>query len=165
MEKNSTLRSPRTLLALLVAAAIIVATFLVVLRQLGGAGRGSVEDVGELYPGIPQDGTTLGERDAPVTLYLYEDFQCPFCGQFSREMFPKLVDDYIRDGKVRVVSETMAFLGLTPSLRRGRRSPQASRTVTGPTTPCSSSTRERRTAATSWTISCGASPRRPRDST
>jgi protein-disulfide isomerase len=110
LEKNSTLPSPRTLLALLVAVAIVVAALLVVLSQLGGGG-GSGEDVGELYADIPQDGTTLGEENAPVTLYLYEDFQCPFCGQFDREMFPDLIDDYVRDGKVRVVSETMAFLG------------------------------------------------------
>ena len=110
MEKNSTLRSPRTLLALLVAVAIVVAALLVVLSQLGGGG-GSVDDAGEFYSGIPQDGTTLGEKDAPVTVYLYEDFQCPFCGKFSREMFPDLVDDYVRDGDVKLVSETMAFLG------------------------------------------------------
>ena len=110
MEKNSTLRSPRTLLALLVAVAIVVAALLVVLSQLGGGG-GSVDDAGEFYSGIPQDGTTLGEKDAPVTVYLYEDFQCPFCGKFSREMFPDLVNDYVRDGDVKLISETMAFLG------------------------------------------------------
>lgn len=99
------------LLVSLVAVAIFVAAFLVVLSQLGGPGSGSAEDVGGFYSGIPQNGTTLGEKNAPVTLYLYEDFQCPYCGRFSREMFPKLVDDYVRDGKVRVVSETMAFLG------------------------------------------------------
>ena len=99
MEKNGTLRSPRMLLALLVAVAIVVAALLVVPSQLGGAGGRSGEDVGELYSGIPQDGTTLGEKSAPVTVYLYEDFQCPFCGQFSREMSPRLV------------SETRAFLG------------------------------------------------------
>jgi protein-disulfide isomerase len=110
LEKNSALRSPRTLLALLVTVAIVVAALLVVLSQFGGGG-GSSEDVGEFYAGIPQDGTTLGEDDAPVTLYLYEDFQCPFCGQFDREMFPDVVDDYVRDGEVKVVSETMAFLG------------------------------------------------------
>ena len=108
VQKSNTLRSPRTLLALLVAVAIVVAALLVVLSQLGG---GSGEDAGEFYSGIPQDGTTLGESDAPVTVSVYEDFQCPFCGQFSREMFPDLVDDYVRNGKVRVVSETMAFLG------------------------------------------------------
>ena len=112
--KNSTLPSPRTLLALLVAVAIVVAALLVVLSQLGGGGGGggsSVDDVGKFYSGIPQDSTTLGAKDAPVTVYMYEDFQCPFCGQFERNMFPDLVNDYVRDGKVKLVSETMAFLG------------------------------------------------------
>ena len=111
MEKSNTLRSPRTLLALLVAVAIVAAALLVVLSQLGGTGGGSNKDVGEFYSGIPQDGTTLGEKDAPVTLYLYEDFQCPYCGRFDREMFPDLVDDYVRDGKAKLVSEPLVFLG------------------------------------------------------
>jgi len=111
VDKNSTLWSPRTLLALLVVVAIVVAALLAVLSQLGGTGGGSGEDVGKLYSGIPQDGTTLGKADAPVTVYLYEDFQCPYCGRFSRDMFPRLVDDYVRDGKAKLVSETMVFLG------------------------------------------------------
>jgi protein-disulfide isomerase len=90
LNKNSTLGSPRMLLALLAAAAIVVAALLVVLSQLGGGGGGSTSrvDVGKLYSGIPQDGTTLGESSAPVTIYLYEDFQCPICGQFSQETSP-----------------------------------------------------------------------------
>ena len=108
MEKRTKVPSPRTLLALLIAVAIVVAALLVVLSQLGG---GSVDDVGEFYSGIPQDGTTLGEKDAPVTVYIYEDFQCPFCGQFSREMLPDLVDDHVRNGEVKLVAQTMAFLG------------------------------------------------------
>ena len=111
MEKNSTLRSPRTLLAVLVAIAIVVAALLVVLSQLGGTGGGSAKNVGEFYSGIPQNGTALGKSNAPVTLYLYEDFQCPFCGRFDREMFPDLVDDYVRDGKAKLISKTMVFLG------------------------------------------------------
>ena len=113
MNKNSTLGSPRTLLALLAAAAIVVAALLVVLSQLGGGTGGSASnvDVGKLYSGIPQDGTTLGESSAPVTIYLYEDFQCPICGQFSQETFPELVDRDVRDGKVKIVSEPLAFLG------------------------------------------------------
>lgn len=120
--KDSPLKSPRIFLALIVAVAIVVAALLVVLSQLGGkgasvseagssAGGSSGGDIGKLYSGIPQNGTTLGKSDAPVTIYLYEDFQCPFCGQFSRDTFPKLVNDYVRSGKVKMVSEPLAFLG------------------------------------------------------
>ena len=113
MNKNSTLGSPRTLLVLLAVAAIVVAAVLVVLSQLGSGtgGSGSGVDVDELYSGIPQDGTTLGKSSAPVTIYLYEDFQCPICGQFSRDTFPELVNQDVRGGKVRIVSEPLAFIG------------------------------------------------------
>jgi protein-disulfide isomerase len=111
LSKNSPLGSPRTLLALIVALAIVVAALLAVLSQLGGSGGGSAEDVGKLYSGIPQNGTTLGKSSAPVTIYLYEDFQCPVCGQFSRETFPEVVDRSVRGGKVKVVSEPLTFIG------------------------------------------------------
>jgi protein-disulfide isomerase len=29
------------------------------------------------------------------------DFQCPYCGRFAREVFPKINDAYVRTGKVR----------------------------------------------------------------
>jgi protein-disulfide isomerase len=101
------------LLALIVGVAILVAALMALLSQLGGAGGSSAssEDVGKLYSGIPQNGTTLGKSSAPVTIYLYEDFQCPYCGIFSREMFPQLVKDYVRGGKAKLVSEPLTFLG------------------------------------------------------
>jgi protein-disulfide isomerase len=113
LNKNSALGSPRTLLALLAAAAIVVAVLLVVLSQLGGGTRGSASnvDVDKLYSGIPQDGTILGKSSAPVTIYLYEDFQCPICAQFSHDSFPELVNRDVRDGKVKIVSEPLAFIG------------------------------------------------------
>jgi protein-disulfide isomerase len=78
-------------------------------RSPGEAASG--KDVGELYSGIPQNGTTLGKSTAPVTIYLYEDFQCPVCGQFSRKTFPEVVDRSVRGGKVKVVSEPLTFIG------------------------------------------------------
>lgn len=111
--QSGLLRSPRVLLALIVGVAILVAALMALLSQLGGAGGSSAssEGVGKLYSGIPHNGTTLGKSSAPVTVYLYEDFQCPYCGQFSRQMFPELVGDYVRAGKAKLVSEPLTFLG------------------------------------------------------
>jgi protein-disulfide isomerase len=112
-QQGGVLSSPRMLLVLIVALAIVVAALLAVLSQFGGP-RGSSDsgkEVGELYSGIPQKGTTLGKGNAPVTIYLYEDFQCPVCGQFSRETFPEVVDRSVRGGEVKVVSEPLTFIG------------------------------------------------------
>lgn len=94
-------------LAIIVVAAVVVAALLVVLSQMSGG----EEEAQELLAGIPQDGTTLGAEDAPVTIYLYEDLQCPACAGFTRETFPDLVTRYVEPGEVRVVSETIAVLG------------------------------------------------------
>lgn len=64
-----------------------------------------------LLAGIPQQGTALGRRQAPVTLVEFADLQCPFCAAWSRDVFPELVRDYVRPGKVRIVFRGLAFIG------------------------------------------------------
>lgn len=95
------------LLAIVVGSAIVVAALLVWLSQTSGG----EEEARELLAEVPQDGTTLGNEDAPVTVYLYEDLQCPACAAFTRETFPDLIRRYVEPGEVKVVSETIAVLG------------------------------------------------------
>jgi protein-disulfide isomerase len=52
---------------------------------------------------IQSDGSTLGNPDAPITLDLYSDFQCPNCQLFALEIEPKLVDEYVRPGTAKIV--------------------------------------------------------------
>ncbi|MEW6638131.1 MAG: thioredoxin domain-containing protein, partial [Actinomycetota bacterium] len=89
-----------------VAVAILVAGLMVVLSQIDRAGSSQ-----EAFADIPQDGTRLGNENAPVTIHLYEDFQCPACGIFARETLPDVVERYVEPGEVKIVSETLAFLG------------------------------------------------------
>jgi protein-disulfide isomerase len=95
------------LLAIVVGSAIVVAALLVWLSQTSGG----EEEARELLAEVPQDGTTLGNEDAPVTVYLYEDLQCPACAAFTRETFPDLIRRYVEPGEVKIVSETIAVLG------------------------------------------------------
>ena len=106
MTKTDAPRSRRAALILTVATAVLATALLVASSQLGGAGG----DEG-LYSGIPQGGTVLGQAEAPLTISVYEDYQCPFCGQFSREVLPEVVEDHVRNGEARLVSRPMTFLG------------------------------------------------------
>jgi protein-disulfide isomerase len=109
VKKSDAPGSRRVLLTLTMSTAVLATVVLISLSQLGGAGGpGDAED---LYSGIPQTGTTLGRADAPVTISVYEDFQCPFCGRFSREALPPLVRDHVETGEAKVVSRPLTFLG------------------------------------------------------
>jgi len=57
------------------------------------------------------DGFALGSADAPVTVEVWEDFQCPFCQRFTFEIEPQIVERYVESGDVRLVFRNLAFLG------------------------------------------------------
>jgi protein-disulfide isomerase len=42
-----------------------------------------------------------GSPAARLAIVEYSDYQCPFCGEYSREVFPRLDGDYVKSGKVR----------------------------------------------------------------
>lgn len=63
--------------------------------------------VNDLLKGIPQSGVTLGNPSAKVTLDYYGDLECPICQAFTLGSqgggFPQLVQNDVRQGKVKVV--------------------------------------------------------------
>ena len=61
--------------------------------------------------GIPAQGYVLGVIDAPVTIDLYEDFQCPACREWGRTVFPNLVQNELAAGTARIVFHDLAFIG------------------------------------------------------
>ncbi len=60
----------------------------------------------QLGPGQPK-----GAATAPVLIEEFTDFQCPACGQFARDMLPRLTAAYIATGKVRFIFRHFAILG------------------------------------------------------
>lgn len=85
----------------LVAAGL--ASLLIVMSLAGG---GATE-----VTGVPQDRTALGPPDAPVVIEEYSDFQCPYCQRFAQQTEPRIVEEYVKTGKVRFVYRHFAFIG------------------------------------------------------
>ena len=63
------------------------------------------------FTGIPQDGAILGDPAATVRLIEYADLQCPGCQQYALSVFPGIVDDYVRPGRVKAEFRGYPFLG------------------------------------------------------
>ena len=55
-----------------------------------------------LYGGIEQDGNSLGQPDATVTISIFNDLQCTDCAEYQLEVVPELVEELVRDGAVRL---------------------------------------------------------------
>jgi protein-disulfide isomerase len=49
------------------------------------------------------DAPTKGPKDAKVVLVEFSDFQCPYCGRFSRDTIPQVQTDYVDTGKIKYV--------------------------------------------------------------
>jgi protein-disulfide isomerase len=106
---------------LAVGAALLIALIAIFIStrgqeadKKGGEQAGPVvgtEAVSKRFAGIPQDGLSLGDPDAPVTLVEFADLQCPFCKQASDNSLPTIVDKYVRPGKVRLEFRNFPILG------------------------------------------------------
>jgi protein-disulfide isomerase len=133
-------RRLRTLLAVLGAAAVLVVVAIIVsggssndnaksrpaaAQKATGAIPGQKESA-EMLAGIPQKGIYLGNPAAPVRLVEFADLQCPFCREYSLQVLPRLVQDYVRSGKVRMEFRNLSFLG-KDSVTAGRAAAGAAR--------------------------------------
>lgn len=49
------------------------------------------------------DDPVLGDKNAPITLIEFLDFECPFCKQSFEDTLPKLIKEYVDTGKVKFV--------------------------------------------------------------
>ncbi len=53
---------------------------------------------------------TMGDANARVVIVEYSDFNCGFCRRFYQETFPRLINEYVNTGKVRMSFKHYPFL-------------------------------------------------------
>jgi protein-disulfide isomerase len=103
---------------LVLAAAVVVVIALAASNKSGNdkpalrAGEtlpGQVESNAR-FAGIPQNGITLGNPRAPVTMVEFADLQCPYCRQYTESVMPTLVADYVKTGKVKMMFRNVTII-------------------------------------------------------
>ncbi len=103
---NNTVASSVMIAGILIAISVIAGAFIVTHGGVGGSAA---------IPGqkaLPAqnikltdraDQPSIGNPNAPVTVYEFGDFQCPYCKQFFQQSFATLKSTYIDTGKIRLV--------------------------------------------------------------
>jgi protein-disulfide isomerase len=103
------------------SVAIVIAVIAIAVSSSGGKDTKVTTSEGKqttnLFTGIAQNGITLGNPQAKVTLYEFADLQCPFCREFTvggssgAAVFPQIVEKYVKPGKVKMVFRNLTFIG------------------------------------------------------
>lgn len=104
-------RKERRTRALVVAAAVIGVLLVVVAIAVGLQQGGNGEGQTSSPPANAVDGYALamGSADAPVTVTVYEDMMCPYCGQFEQVSSDRL-KELADSGDVEVRYHVVSFL-------------------------------------------------------
>lgn len=61
------------------------------------------------------DDPVIGDPDAPITIIEFSDFQCPFCARFNAQTLPLIFDEYIQQGKVKLVFRDFPLQNIHPN--------------------------------------------------
>jgi protein-disulfide isomerase len=123
-------RSQRRRRAATIGAAVL--SFLVVVVGVGVVIQNLRSSSAQAAGSTPQhltDGAILvGKPSAPVTLTLYEDFQCPVCQEFEAES-GKQIAAWVADGTVKVSYRPIAILDYQSSTDYSTRAVDAAAAV------------------------------------
>jgi protein-disulfide isomerase len=118
MENNKSAFMDRYLtpLAVLLAAVIIALALIYghVVGNTGAANTGgaAAPAVAVNIKDVKTDGDPfIGNANAPTTVALFYDYQCPFCKQFEQGVTPELLKNYVDTGKTKIVFKDFQFLG------------------------------------------------------
>lgn len=58
------------------------------------------------------DDAVTGAADAPIIMIEFSDYQCPFCRKFYNEALPKIKENYIDKGLVKLVYRDLPLVSL-----------------------------------------------------
>lgn len=77
-------------------------------------GRGMVSADGPARTLTILNRPSRGETTARVTFIEYSDYGCEYCAQYSRQVYPRLIRDYVDSGRVRYVFKNYPVEELHP---------------------------------------------------
>ena len=103
---------------------LIVLLAIVALRGNGsGATGGSVVDdpaptVAVDFEELLDDDAVRGDKDAPVTIIEWSDFECPFCKRANDDAIAQVKSQYVNSGKVKIVYRDFPLTSIHPNAQK-----------------------------------------------
>ncbi|WP_028937156.1 thioredoxin domain-containing protein [Pseudonocardia spinosispora] len=109
----------------LIAGIVVVVLFAVAVGfGVYRAQSKATEAAGAVPPAATTTGVPVGKPDAPATVDIYLDFQCPVCRIYEETVGPA-IDSLIANGSAKVIYHPLAFLDQASSDQYSTRSSSA----------------------------------------
>jgi protein-disulfide isomerase len=117
------------------AVVVVVVAIVVILLATGSGGKKTItvkpgvknsgnekaiREVKAELEGIPQKGNVLGNPTAPVTLQYFGDLECPVCQSFTLGALPKLIEKWVKPGKLRIEYRNLETATREPEVFRNQ---------------------------------------------
>jgi protein-disulfide isomerase len=102
--------------AIIIGGALIYSTGLKSgggLAQVAGGGNQQIPSLDNNNVSA-EDDVILGDPNAPVTLIEFGDYQCPYCEAQFKDTEPKIRDEYIKTGKVKMAYRDFPLSAIHP---------------------------------------------------
>jgi protein-disulfide isomerase len=101
--------------AVLLAIVAVVAVIIVSQQGGGSSGRSTdVKDVSQVdseLHGLDQQGLTLGDPKAKVTVVEFGDLQCPVCKAYSEQIMPAVIAGPVQSGDAKLEFRNWTIIG------------------------------------------------------
>jgi hypothetical protein len=104
----------RTLAMVAAVIALAIAAVVIAINDSAGSSRGvdpvltaETRRIDALLAGIPRTATTLGDRNAPVTLQYFGDMVCPPTREFTLVTMALILREWVRPGELRIEYRSM----------------------------------------------------------
>jgi protein-disulfide isomerase len=118
-------------LGIVVAVVVVAIVAIVIATGSGGKSAGPVKAgsgkasqnvalVNSTIGGIPQNGITLGNPNAPVTLQYFGDLECPICKDFTLGALPSIIQNSVRTGKLKIEYRNLETATREPEVFRSQ---------------------------------------------
>lgn len=105
--KRQMLQQRLTVIGIIVVGAALIAGFLIYPNLPKPVGT-FVAPTQVAYPKVT--GNSMGDPNAPVKLVIYADFQCPACGNWTKQNEPDFIAKYVATNKVYFTYTPFSFI-------------------------------------------------------
>jgi protein-disulfide isomerase len=111
-KRQSSRNTPYIIGAIIAVGAVVTVVLIGALARGGdGSPSGAIVVPTERPAAVAEDGHTIGDPSATVTITEYLDFQCPFCRRTAVQIMPVIEQEFIESGVAKLEIRPIAILG------------------------------------------------------